>query len=146
MGISSKVAFKAIGTNGLGLDVKGIIVDSAGNEVTRFTTAHLGMGYFYLKPETGKTYRAKVTYADGEQDMVNIPQAALSGVVLKINNDSLDKAPLQIIANENYFAENHDSAISLLVYSGGIATMITTKLDSLVINLAILNYFIFTGW
>ena len=145
MGISSKVAFKAIGTNGLGLDVKGIIVDSAGNEVTRFTTAHLGMGYFYLKPETGKTYRAKVTYADGEQDMVNIPQAALSGVVLKINNDSLDKAPLQIIANENYFAENHDSAISLLVYSGGIATMITTKLDSLVINLAILKRHLHSG-
>jgi len=144
-GISSKVAFKAIGPNGLGIDVKGIIVDSTGNEVTKFTTAHLGMGYFYLKPEPGKTYRAKVTYADGEQDIVNIPQAALSGIVLKINNDSLDKAPLQIIANENYFAENRDNAISLLVYSGGIATMITTKLDSLVINLAILKRRLHSG-
>jgi len=144
-GISSKIAFKAIGPNGLGIDVGGIVEDSEGNEITKFTTAHLGMGYFYLKPETGKTYRAKITYADGEQDVVNIPQAASSGIVLKINNDSLDKAPLQIIANENYFAENHDSAISLLVYSGGIATMITTKLDSLVINLAILKRHLHSG-
>ncbi len=145
MGIASKVAFKAIGPNGLGIDVKGIVEDSAGNEVTKFTSAHLGMGYFYLKPETGKTYHAKLIYADGKQDMVNLPQAASSGIVLKINNDSLDKAPLQIIANENYFAENHDSAISLLVYSGGIATMITTKLDSLVINLAILKRRLHSG-
>jgi len=56
-GIRSKVAFKAIGTNGLGINVNGIITDNENKEVVSFTSGHLGMGYFYLSPEEGKTYK-----------------------------------------------------------------------------------------
>src|ERR1700733_7158688 len=58
-GIRSKVALKAIGAHGLGIDVKGVVVDGENNQVAAFSSTHLGMGYFYLKPAEGKTYKAK---------------------------------------------------------------------------------------
>ena len=144
-GISSKIAFKAVGADGLGMDAKGIVTDNTGREVSEFKALHLGMGYFYLKPEPGKTYREAISYANGTQDLIDLPQAAASGIVLKINNDSLDKAALQIEANEKYFDENHDKPINLLVYSGGTAAMVNTRLDSLSINLAILKRHLHSG-
>lgn len=144
-GILSKVAFKAIGVNGLGADVKGVIIDNTGTELSKFNASHLGMGYFYLTPMQGKTYRAKVTYSNGAQSINDLPMARDKGIVLKINNDNLGAAPLQIIANESYLAENHDKAINLLVYSGGIANMVTIRLDSALINLTILKRHLLPG-
>jgi TonB-dependent Receptor Plug Domain len=144
-GIPSKVAFKAIGVNGLGVDVKGVIEDNTGTEVSKFIASHLGMGYFYLKPEQGKTYRAKVNYSNGVQSINDLPLARDKGIILKIDNDNLGAAPLQIIANESYLAENHDKAINLFVYSGGIANMLTITLDTALINLTILKRHLLPG-
>ncbi|HTE02355.1 MAG TPA: carboxypeptidase regulatory-like domain-containing protein [Mucilaginibacter sp.] len=138
-GIVSKVAFKAIGTNGLGTEVNGVIIDNAGTEVSKFSSAHLGMGYFYLKPEPGKTYKAKVTYADGSPNVIDLPQAVSKGMVLKVNNDSLHKATVQILSNESYIAENRGKPVDLLIYSGGIATAVSVSLDSSVVNLDLLK-------
>ncbi len=66
-GIETKLAFKAIGTNGLGIKAKGVILDKAGKPVCSFESSHLGMGYFFLKPEKGNAYKAKLTFADGTQ-------------------------------------------------------------------------------
>jgi len=60
-GLRSEVAFKAINENGISADVKGIITDSAGTQFGSFSTQHLGMGTFLLKPQAGKKYFAKVT-------------------------------------------------------------------------------------
>ncbi|MBS1503947.1 MAG: Plug domain-containing protein, partial [Bacteroidetes bacterium] len=49
-GVRSRVAIKAIGTNGFGKDIKGTIEDNTGNIVADFSTRHLGMGVFALTP------------------------------------------------------------------------------------------------
>src|ERR1700712_3896285 len=67
-GVPSKIAFKAIGTDGLGVGARGVIIDNSGKEVINFNTTHLGMGYFNLTPQEGKSYKAKITYANGTQD------------------------------------------------------------------------------
>lgn len=144
-GIPSKVAFKAIGSNGLGIDVNGVVTDNTGTAVSKFSSVHLGMGYFYLTPEPGKTYRAKVSYPNGAEDTVDLPGIAAEGIVLKINNDSLDKAPIQIMANDNYFAKNRDKPVSLLIYSGGVVSMVTTRLDSALVKLLILKRHLHSG-
>jgi hypothetical protein len=71
--VSSKIAFKAIGINGFGVNAKGVITDSDNHEICRFETAHLGMGYFYLEPQDGKTYKAKITFANGTQNITELP-------------------------------------------------------------------------
>ena len=144
-GIKSKIAFKAISTGGLGTDVKGVIIDNENKETAVFTSAHLGMGYFYLTPQEGKTYKAKLTYANGTQNITDLPNAENKGIVLSINNDSLPQASVRIEANKACYQENKNKDYLLVIYSGGVATTVTCMLDSLVISLDILKRHLHTG-
>jgi hypothetical protein len=59
-GINSEVAFKAVGDDGLGKAVQGVILDGQGQEIAKFATQHSGMGEFNLLPLIGKTYKALI--------------------------------------------------------------------------------------
>ncbi|MES2109049.1 MAG: MG2 domain-containing protein [Bacteroidota bacterium] len=144
-GIRSKVAFKAIGTNGYGIGASAVIMDDENKEVGRFSSTHLGMGYFYLQPQPGKNYTAKLTYADGTQTNVKLPAAEISGVLLSVNNDSLPKATVRIEANKVLFAQNRDKDYTLLIYSGGVPTSVKCKLDTNIITLDIVKRRLHTG-
>jgi hypothetical protein len=98
-GIRSKVAFKAVGTNGLGVDIKGVVTDNNNNELAAINTRHLGMGAFALTPEAGKTYQAKITYPDGSQNTIALPKALDAGYVLTVNNT--DTAHISVRVNSN---------------------------------------------
>lgn len=128
-GLKSKVAFKAIGSNGLGLDVKGTVTDSAGNVVTTFASAHLGMGAFEIQPEGGKSYKANITFASGYQNTIGLPAIQQAGVTLAVNNDSLQRVSIQIKANAEYFKQNKDKAYKVVIYSGDVVTTINNRLD-----------------
>ncbi|HTE02354.1 MAG TPA: TonB-dependent receptor plug domain-containing protein [Mucilaginibacter sp.] len=132
----SKVAFKAIGTNGAGTNVKGVIVDNTNKEVTKFASTHLGMGVFMLEAEEGKTYKAKVTFADGTQNTVDLPAPVAKGIVLVVK-DTLDKISLEIRSNKAYFAENINKDLNLVIYCGGLVSTVNTKLDSRRLNMDI---------
>ena len=144
-GVRSKIAFKAIGVNGLGIDVKGSVVDDEEKTVLSFSSVHLGMGYFYLEPKAGKTYKIKLNYGDGTSGIVDLPVPATEGVVLSINNDSLSKALVRIEANKACFAQNKGKTYSLLIYSGGIATAFVCKMDNAVITLDMAKSRLHTG-
>ncbi len=53
------VAFKATDENGLPVELSGVITDSKGNEITRFSTYHDGLGMLELTPIKGEKYTAK---------------------------------------------------------------------------------------
>jgi TonB-dependent SusC/RagA subfamily outer membrane receptor len=132
-GIQTKVAFKAIGANGLGIDVKGTVTDDAGNEVANFTSEHLGIGYFYFTPADGKTYKASLTYGNGIQDIEQLPAISPKGISLAIT-DSVGKYTISINSNKAYCQENRDKPIYILIYEGGLAATIVSKLDSTLIK------------
>jgi len=117
-GVNSKVAFKAINVDGLGINVKGNIVDNAGKTVAGFTAKHRGMGFFYLQPEDGKTYKANVIFADGTQTVIDLPPADIKGVALTVNNDDPDKLSVLISCNKAYYDENQNKQVSLVINSG----------------------------
>ncbi|ASU36488.1 hypothetical protein [Mucilaginibacter xinganensis] len=144
-GIKSKIAFKAIGSNGLGIAAKGKITDDTGKTITSFTSAHLGMGWFYLQPEEGKCYSASLTFGDGTQNTINLPDAEKFGVTLTANNDSIQKTSVVITANNGAYVQNKGKDYSLLIYSGGVATTVTTPLDSPVIKFDIAKHRLHTG-
>ncbi|MDB5147148.1 MAG: carboxypeptidase regulatory-like protein, partial [Mucilaginibacter sp.] len=50
-GVRTKVAFKAIASSGLGVDIKGTVVDDKGTEIAQISSAHLGMGVFAIAPD-----------------------------------------------------------------------------------------------
>lgn len=144
-GVRSKIAFKAIGNNGLGIKVKGEVFDNENKQVCSFTSVHLGMGYFYIIPEKNKTYHAKVTYSNDVQDLITLPPADDNGIVLSVINDSSLVAKLQITAGKTFYENNKGKAFLMTIYSGGKLTSINCKLDSMVIPVYIFKRKLHSG-
>jgi hypothetical protein len=82
-GLQSKVAFKAIGTDGLSRDIKGIIETAEGDSVTAFTCAHRGMGSFYLNPLKDERYFARILH-ENRNYIIPLPAAQEDGSVMAI--------------------------------------------------------------
>ena len=86
--LPNKIGIKAVNASGLGEDVKGSIIDNDGQEVTQFSTQHLGIGSFILNPQPGKTYAAKVKYNDGSESTINLPRVLPSGYIITVNSNT----------------------------------------------------------
>jgi TonB-dependent SusC/RagA subfamily outer membrane receptor len=134
-GIPSKLAFKAVSANGQGLNVKGVVVDNTNAEVTRFESAHLGMGLIFITAEAGKTYKASLTYADGTKATVDLPKADNEGITLMVNNDNPDKLAVEINANKAWYLKNKNKEIGMIIYSAGAIRSVKAVLDNQVIDL-----------
>jgi hypothetical protein len=133
--IHSKVAFKAVGPDGLGTNVKGVVVDDNNKEIAKIASAHLGMGVFDFIPEQGRKYKAKVTFGDGSQSVVDLPAVEEKGITLSVNNtDDPAKVSIEIKANRAYYKENFNKQLNLLIYSAGGMRTITTKLDNSILG------------
>jgi len=133
--VHTKVAFKAVGADGLGIEVKGSILDDANTEVAKIPSSHFGMGTFEFIPEVGKKYKAKVTYSNGVQATVNLPDAAAKGIALAVNTNDPSKISIEIRANRAYYKENLNKEVNLLVYWSGSVKKVNTKLDNEVLGL-----------
>jgi hypothetical protein len=114
-GLSSRVAFKAVGTNGLGTAISGKITDSDNIELTALTTLHAGMGNFLLKPQSGKTYKANISFADGSTKSITLPKVLDTGYVLSIYQPVKDSVLVRIQAS----ATLQQSKVIVIAQSSG---------------------------
>lgn len=119
-GIRSRVAFKALKPNGLGIESKGTLVDNTGTVVADLSSQHLGMGVFALTPEYGKTYKAKFTFADGSQSSFDLPNARAEGINVSVNNNNPDSLSIKLAANEGFFEKNQGKSFYVMAQSGGV--------------------------
>ncbi|MBD1394036.1 TonB-dependent receptor plug domain-containing protein [Mucilaginibacter glaciei] len=97
-GIPTKVAFKAIGADGLSEEAKGTITDNNGKQVAQFTSSHLGMGMFELTPVAGNTYTANIIYTSGVTQVVKLPAVSDQGYVLSVDNSNTQNLQIKISA------------------------------------------------
>ncbi len=95
--VNSTVAFRATNEFSKAADVEGIIVDSKGAFVTRFSSYHFGMGQVNFTPLPGETYRARITKPAGILDEFNLPDALKAGYTLHAGNTG--KTSLQLSIN-----------------------------------------------
>ena len=127
--IQTKIAYKAIGSDGLALNVKGVIVDKENNVVCPLGPSHFGMGYFMLKPAKNNSYRAMISFSDGSKTMVDLPKQESSGISLSLINDSTQSLSIIVKANAAYFAANSNKDFLLVIYTGGKALTYNFKQD-----------------
>lgn len=129
-GIPGKVAVKAIKADGLGVNLKGTIVDNAGQTVCTFSADHLGMGAFAMQPEAGKSYKANITFADGTTGSYDLPRVQASGISLMIANADPDNLTIRILSSESFFQANQNKNFSIVAQQGGfIKYAAQTKLE-----------------
>jgi hypothetical protein len=118
-GLRMVVAFKAIKPDGLGIDITGTINDSDGKPVAEIKSQNLGMGKFVLVPESGKTYSANITFADGSHGTYDLPRLATSGINLAASILDPENMILKIACNDVFFQKNQGKEFYIIAQSGG---------------------------
>src|SRR5690606_8729260 len=101
-GLNSQIAFKAIQSDGLGIDLTGEIVDPDGKVMATISSTHLGMGKFSLTPENDKIYFANVVFKDGSKETYTLPKVQSEGIALTVDNKDTANLKITIQANEAY--------------------------------------------
>ena len=119
IGVRTKIGFKAIKPDGLGIDVKGTITDNNNNLITDFTSSHLGMGQFILTPQDGKTYTAHVTYADGTTAVPDLPKIGSDGINLTLDNNDPNVLNLKLLCDDAFLKDFKDKTFFILGKSAG---------------------------
>ncbi len=84
-GLTSLVAFKAVGPDGKSMEVTGEVVNQNREAVTTFKTHHQGMGAFILKPMVGETYIAQVEL-EGVPLEFPLPEVRPQGYALRVSH------------------------------------------------------------
>lgn len=79
-----KVAFKAINTQGLGEDIKGLVIDEKEDTVVVVRSFHKGMGFFSFVPSKDKTYRMVCSNESGLNKTFPLPKVGIGKYALKI--------------------------------------------------------------
>ncbi|MES2809817.1 MAG: hypothetical protein V4619_14395 [Bacteroidota bacterium] len=116
-GIASRVGFKAIGVDGLGISIKGTVIDDTGTEAAQISTLHAGMGSFILKPQEGKSYSAKITFPDGTAKTIALPTAVVEGYTLGIYQPGKDSVLVRINASASLLKQ--PQSVGLIAHTGG---------------------------
>ncbi|WP_339716209.1 hypothetical protein [Cyclobacterium amurskyense] len=100
-GFGSKVAFKAIGSDGKGIKIEGTVYDGLGNKVTDFKSNVLGMGVLYLQPDSLANYHARVSLPNVKDStkVYPLPKVMANGTVLSVAKFN-EKLRLALASNE----------------------------------------------
>ena len=112
-----------------------MVFDNEGKAVAKITSGHLGMGVFDFIPEAGRTYKAKVTFANGSQSAVDLPIVQAKGITLDVLNSDPNKISIEINANRDYYKENQNKDLNMIVYCAGKVRTYSFKLDNEVLGL-----------
>lgn len=137
-GLAKKVAFKAIGSDGRGLAVKGTVVDRKNQEVASIADIHKGMGWFTFIPEAGNAYTANITFENGETRSYPLPAVVDQGINVTVLKTDTAQLQLAILANAAYFNAHKGDAFYLIAQSNGIlcyAAQATLRNESILVNL-----------
>ncbi|TCD00183.1 hypothetical protein [Pedobacter psychroterrae] len=136
-GIRTKIAFKSVGQDGLGLLVKGTITDQTGNEVGLIESNRFGMGAFLLTPQNGNQYQAKINYPDGSTKTVKLPMARDYGYTLEASYDKeADFVAIRVGRQLPY--PSPEDEVYLILQSGGnvkYSARMPMKNSSVVLNI-----------
>ncbi|MDO8992811.1 MAG: hypothetical protein Q7U83_07095, partial [Daejeonella sp.] len=97
--LPAKLAFRAIDSQGKGIDFRGTLVDENNNSVLSFKPLKFGIGSFSFTPENGKTYRALIEIPGSKTIVKELPSAK-TGYVLQLENEGAERIKVKVHANE----------------------------------------------
>ncbi|OKS88675.1 hypothetical protein RG47T_4153 [Mucilaginibacter polytrichastri] len=96
--VANKVAFRIVGNNGKGANMKGAIINQHNDTVAKFQPLHFGLGNVMLTPKAGETYRA-VVKAGNKNLFKSLPAVAEQGYSMLLTDDGAGKINVRINTN-----------------------------------------------
>jgi len=96
----SNIGFKAVDEFGKAADISGIIVDEMGNQVSKFSSYHKGMGSFEFRPLANKSYSALILQPSTAKGSYPLPKAIDKGISLRLRGQTKHQLQLDILASQ----------------------------------------------
>jgi hypothetical protein len=118
--VAGLVAFKAEDPTGKTVMVKGNLVSSTGDTLSRFESAAMGMGSFVFIPEPNKTYTVKGVFNTNQPFSTPLPAALPKGYVLHVSNADSAHLRITISTNEATMADNPDKEVTFMARHAGV--------------------------
>lgn len=118
--VACLVAFKAEDPAGKTVTVKGSLVSSTGDTLSRFESVAQGMGSFVFIPEPNKTYTVKGFFNNNQPFSTQLPAALPKGYVLHVSNADSTHLRVTISTNEATIADNPDKEVTFMARHAGI--------------------------
>lgn len=113
-------------SNGYGLEqATGVILEDQ-VEVASFTTNHLGIGMFKIRPNSFSNYTALIKTDNGMQT-ANFPKVQSNGVALSVSSLQSDVF-IELNTNEKTFQKLKNSEFKVLIHNGSVSTLINVQL------------------
>lgn len=101
--VENRIAFKVVDAAGRSVDIAGKLVSSSGDTVARFKSDHIGTGAFKIKPQSGKSYKAIITFKNIYSQSFDLPASLKQGITMTVDNVS-SKAQIRIALNNTLSA------------------------------------------
>lgn len=107
--IESKVGFRAVASDGKGVNFKGALVNQNNDTLVRFEPRKFGIGNFTFKPQPGNTYKAVITDLKGKQSTHQLPEIKENGYVMQVKDLSPSEIEVSVAGagNENVSIFSH---------------------------------------
>lgn len=112
-GISINVAFKAVGKDGKGINIKGAIIDQKNDTIVKFQPLKFGMGHFAFTPAANSTYKAVIKVGNNAPVTKDLPAVSNQGYVMKLT----DNGSGQLLVTVNSNMESSDGAVYLFAHT-----------------------------
>jgi hypothetical protein len=110
--VATRVAFKAIDSNGEGAEITANIYDAERKVIAELSTQHDGMGFFSFIPESGKTYTAEI-----ENNKFELPKVEKEGYSISVNSTLEDIMRLTFRSNDQ--TKDKDK-MNVIIHSRGL--------------------------
>ena len=129
-GLPSKVGFKAVNADGLGIPVSGYISAADGTKLTEFKSEHAGMGKFAFRPQAVENYTATVVFEDGSEKSYPLPAVSPNGYILSADNlDNDEQLHIKVLTTE--FNEPNAQFTLIAQSNGNVLYVSKTPLKSM---------------
>jgi hypothetical protein len=112
-GVTSTVGFKAVGSNGKGAEINGVVINQRNDTVVRFQSLKFGMGSFTFTPEANSTYKAVVRIGRDNALINDLPAVTSKGYAIHIVDAEKPQPELKISTRGN-----NNEPLYLFVHSG----------------------------
>ena len=116
-GVSGRVAFKAMKSNGRPAKVEGVIYDQHGKEYGRIRSDEMGMGSFEIFSEEGVSCHVVCTNDQQQRKRFDLPAALKTGYALTVNNMRDDRIYVSVLKSA---PDNRRDTLYLLAHMRGV--------------------------
>ncbi len=121
-GLRSRVAFKAVDASGRGVAMRGWLLNTRNDTLSRFASHKFGMGSFDVTPAAGVAYRVLMQDNQGRSFTRTLPAIQPQGYVMRVTDAGADQLKITVSTNVDAAA-----SVSLFVHTRQVIKQADSK-------------------